>query len=821
MNFKGIICLIFCLTASSLLGQSDPGLKLWYDEPADTTWENALPIGNGFLGAMVYGNVNKEIIQLNETTVWSGSPNENDNPNALTSLDEIRKLIFSGEYKAAQDLANKDFITKKSNGQRFQPVGNLEITFEKEAPYTDYYRDLDLSTALASTSYRSGGIRFQREMFASLTEKVIAVRLSADQAGSLNFALSFACPHKIKEVGIDEQGRLRLSGITGDHEGVTGKLKFESLVEVKLTGGKLEKSKDQLKIMAADEAIILITVGTNFINYENLGGDASRQAVERLAKASNLPYSDLKSKHISAYKKYFDRVSLDLGLTEAANLPTDERLANFRNTNDPHFISLYYQYGRYLLISSSQPGGQPANLQGIWNHKMSPPWDSKYTININTEMNYWPAEKTNLSELHRPLIEMVKDLSVTGSRTARVMYGARGWMAHHNTDLWRIAGPVDGAFWGIWNAGGAWLSQHLWEHYLYSGDKNYLKEIYPVLKGAAMFYNDFLVDHPVYGFLVVCPANSPENAPKAHQGASIDGGTTMDNQIVFDVLSNAIRAAQLLGDDDPLMDTLLMKRAKLSPMHIGKHNQLQEWLDDVDDPNDHHRHISHLYGLYPSNQISAYKTPQLFEAARNTLIQRGDVSTGWSMGWKVNWWAHLLDGDHAFKLIENQLTPLGVNQDGGGTYNNLFDAHPPFQIDGNFGCTSGITEMLVQSSKGELAILPALPSRLSKGRISGVRARGGFTIEELEWENGQVKRLKIRSNLGGNLRIRVGNELVTAKGKKPTVASGENTNPFYETPEIPVPIISIESRLENQAVKPGFLYDQKTKKGRVYEFVTP
>jgi alpha-L-fucosidase 2 len=509
-----------------------------------------------------------------------------------------------------------------------------------------------------------------------------------------------------------------------------------------------------------------------------------------------------------------------LGTTEEAKNPTDVRLRNFKTGNDPELVSLYFQYGRYLLISSSQPGGQPANLQGIWNDKLNPPWDSKYTININAQMNYWPAEKTNLSELHEPFLTMVEELAEAGQETAKSMYGAKGWMAHHNTDIWRITGPVDAIFWGIWNGGGGWTSQHLWEHYLYTGDKGYLEKIYPVLKGAAAFYADFLVEHPEKKWLVVNPGTSPENAPEAHQGTSIDAGTTMDNQIVFDVFSSTIRAAGILGKDKTFADSLRIFRDKLPPMHIGRHGQLQEWLEDIDSPEDKHRHISHLYGLYPSNQISPYRTPELHSASKTTLIHRGDISTGWSMGWKVNWWARMLDGNHAYMLIQNQLSPVRSGRgEGGGSYNNLFDAHPPFQIDGNFGCTSGIAEMLVQSANGEVHLIPALPDVWKEGQVKGLLAIGGFEIVALEWENGSVKKAIIRSTLGGNLRVRTPNKLNLVKGKGLTPAKGTNANPFYSVETTQMPVISPQANQEKIPLPTTFLYDLQTKKGRIYELI--
>lgn len=810
----------FCLLLLTQLGysQSSQSLKLWYKQPSGTKWENALPIGNGRQAAMIYGNVEKEIIQLNEHTVWSGSPNRNDNPEALAALPEIRKMIFEGNHKEAEKLANKAIITKKSHGQMFQPVGNLNLSFEGHEKYTDYYRELDIEKAISISSYVVNGITYTREAFASFADRVIVVRLTASKAGSLAFTTNYSSPHKIKRFSVKNLD-LQINGTTSDQDGVKGMVEFKGITRIKLEGGKIAKTDTSLSISGATAATIFISIASNFNNYHDISGDEEKRAEDYMNKAFGKTFVNLKAEHIKGYQKYFNRVKLDLGTTDATKLPTDERLNNFRNTNDPQMVALYYQFGRYLLISSSQPGGQAANLQGIWNNRLSPPWDSKYTININAEMNYWPAEKTNLSELHEPFLQMVKDLSITGQQTAKDMYGARGWMAHHNTDIWRATGAIDGAFWGMWTAGGGWVSQHLWEHYLYTGDKAFLASAYPALKGAAMFYVDFLVEHPKYKWMVVNPGNSPENAPAAHDGSSLDAGVTMDNQIVFDVFNTAIRAAQILKKDASFIDTLRIMKAKLPPMHIGQHNQLQEWLDDIDDPNDTHRHISHLYGLYPSNQISAYRTPELFEASKNSLIYRGDVSTGWSMGWKVNWWAKLQDGNHAYKLIQNQLTPIGNERGAGGTYNNLFDAHPPFQIDGNFGCTSGITEMLMQSGDGAIHLLPALPDVWPSGSISGLKARGGFEIMEMVWKDSKLIKLVIKSSLGGNLRLRLPNELKLANGATLKEAKGDNSNPFYFLNETAKPIISEKASIKAPTLAATKLYDIATQKGQIITLI--
>jgi alpha-L-fucosidase 2 len=789
-------------------------LKLWYDKPAKV-WNEALTIGNGRLGAMVFGDPALENIQLNEETFWSGGPSRNDNPEALEALPEVRKLIFEGKYQEAEKMVNENLVAEQLHGSMYQTIGNLNLSFEGHESYSNYYRELDIENAVYSTSYTVDDVNYKREVFASHPDQVIAVKLSADQPGSLSFTANLNGPLAKNTKAVDAN-TLEMTGISGTHEGVEGQVKFNTRAKILNTDGATSADGDKITVTDASEVVILISMATNFVDYKTLTADENEKCKKFLTAAETKSYPEIRKAHISDYRKYFNRSSLNLGTSPASEHPTDTRVKNFSQTNDPSLVALYYQFGRYLLISSSRPGGQPANLQGIWNGSTNPAWDSKYTININTEMNYWPAEKCNLPEMHEPLIQMVKELSEAGSQTAETMYGCEGWVTHHNTDIWRISGVIDGAFWGMWPMGGAWLTQHLWEKYLYNGDTEYLRSVYPVMKSACRFYQDFLIEEPTNGWLVVSPSNSPENAPAGRP--SVTAGATMDNQILFDLFTKTKKAAILLNEDEDLINDFQKIIDRLPPMQIGKHGQLQEWMQDLDNPEDKHRHISHLYGLHPSNQISPYSSPELFEAARTTLKHRGDVSTGWSMGWKVNFWARMLDGNHALKLIQDQLTLVGTDNnsgEGGGTYPNLLDAHPPFQIDGNFGCTAGIAEMLMQSHDGAIHFLPALPDDWQKGEITGLRTPGGFEVS-FEWENSQVSHIEIKSNMGGNCRIRVPNEMIKKDKSLLKEASDSNPNPFFDQPKIKEPIISAQADLKKVNLPETYLYDLQTEKGEVY-----
>lgn len=778
-------------SALALVSESAPGAPegppaLWYRQPAEK-WTEALPIGNGRMGAMIFGGVKEEHIQFNESTVWTGNPHEYHHEGAVKFLPVLRdlcnesrklgieadELAKRGDQKAAnqkrnearakqkeaEDIGRKEFMSIPLGQKTYQPCGDLRISIPSAGDLTGYSRRLDLDSAVSTVTYQTGGVTFKRECFASFPDQVIVVRLTASKPGSISFAAKLDSPHKSAKSDIRQGGQLALIGQVEE-----GGIRFESRLKLITEGGKSTPGDTALTVDGADSATLILTAASSFVNYADISGDPAARCEATLSGIAKKDYNTLLSTHQQDHQTLFRRVSIDLGKTDAAGLPTDQRIREFASGNDPDLAALTFQYGRYMLIACSRPGGQPANLQGIWNDSLHPAWDSKMTVNINTEMNYWPAEVGNLSECTEPLFNMIADCAVTGKKTAAAHYGAPGWVLHHNTDIWRGTAPINNSDHGIWPSGGSWLCQHLWEHYQFTGDREFLsKRAYPIMKEAAIFFTGYLSKDPITGKIISGPSNSPE------QGGLVMG-PSMDHQIIRNLFQNTAAAARILGVDAGLASNLDSLRERIVPNQIGKHGQLMEWTEDRDDPRNKHRHVSHLWAVYPGSEITP-KQPDLFNAARQSLVYRGDEATGWSMGWKVNLWARFLDGDHAHLILKNLLKPLAAKgtMGGGGMYPNLFDAHPPFQIDGNFGAASGIAEMLLQSHNGEIALLPALPKAWPTGQVTGLKARGGYTVD-MAWKGGLLTHATVSSDKGGIAKIVVNGKprsvTIPAKGKQ-------------------------------------------------------
>lgn len=757
-KFLLVLAVLLSFAAPLLAGDN---LTLWYTRPA-AAWTEALPIGNGHLGAMVYGLAPDAHLQFNNDTFWDGGPHDYSHPGAAAVLPELRKLLFAGKQKEAEALATQRFMSVPMGLIAYQPCGDLLLKSDDTRPVTDFRRSLDLDTALATTTWKQGDATFTRTAFASYPDQVIVVRITCDKPGRVGFTATLTSPQPHPVTRAVDSRTLAITAKAGRYinahhrTDVPGQMVFEAQLRARAVGGTVTTTADALRVEHADAATLLLAIETDFVNYHDISADPAARCAAVLSKVHDKSADAIERNHVADHQHLFRRVSIDLGGGAGAKLPTDERVLAYEKQPDPSLEALLFQYGRYLLIASSRPGGQPANLQGIWNDRLMPPWNSGYTTNINTEMNYWPAEVANLPECAEPLFDAMADLAVTGHRTAEVHYNCPGWVLHHNFDLWRGTAPVDASHHGIWPVGGAWLCQEIWWHYLYSGDRDFLRRVYPIMKGSAEFFAAYLIPDPrsPEHRLISGPSNSPE-----HGGLVM--GPTMDHQIIRELFADTAHAANILGVDPDFAKKLADMRARIAPNHVGKHGQLQEWLEDKDSPKDHHRHVSHLWGVFPGREITP-ETPELFKAARVSLTQRGDESTGWSMAWKMNLWARLLDGDHAHRMFGYLLKLTGsplTKYKGGGIYPNLFDAYPPFQIDANFGATRGVCEMLLQSDRTTpvgtriIDLLPALPTAWSTGSVTGLRAPGGFIID-MHWTAGKLTTATIRSTLGGPITLR-------------------------------------------------------------------